>query len=79
MLKKQVKEKGRPPYVGLEVHFPLQSLKIHETELPLFIEVCVFRMRCIQNKIFPAMHELKWAEMNWNESKWAQKSLSESK
>ena len=35
-----------------ETQLPSQNLKIYYTELPLFIEVCVFRMRFNLNKSF---------------------------
>ena len=58
---------------------PPQSLKMYLIELPLFIEVCVFRMLFNLNKILPVMHELKWAQISSNEPKWSQKSLNEFK
>ena len=77
MLKRPVKEKGSPtphPCVGVEAQVPPQSLKIYQTELPVFIKVCVFQMWFNLNKIFASD---AWAEMSLNELKWAQMSSKE--
>ena len=50
-----------------EPQLPPQILKIYETKHPLFIEVCVFRIRYNLNKIFASD---TWARMSLNELKW---------
>ena len=59
-----------PPAWGVEAQLPPQSLKIYQTELPLFIEVCVFRMRFDINETFcqwcMSLNELKWVQMSPN-------------
>ena len=70
-LKRPVKEKGSPPTrVGVEAQIPPPSLNIHETELPLFIVVWVFRM-------WFSFASDAWAEMSLNELKWTQMSSKE--
>ena len=73
--KNQSRKKGRPPAWRIEAQLPPQSLKIYQTELPLFIEVCIFQMRFNLNKIFASD---VWVEMSLNELKWAQMSSKES-
>ena len=59
MLKRSVKQKGRFSCVRMEAQLDLQGLKIYQTELPLFIEVCVLQMPFNLNETLPVMHELK--------------------
>ena len=61
MLQRPVKENGglHPCPHAVEGQLPTTNLKIYQTELPLFTDVCVFRMRYSLNNILPVMHELK--------------------
>ena len=61
MFKRSVKEKRKkgafppippPPRVELEAQLPPQSLKIYQTEFPLFIKACFSRMWFNLNKVF---------------------------
>ena len=53
----------------VEAQIPLQSLKIYQTELPLFIHVCIFRMRFSLNNLVFASDT--WAKTSSNELEWA--------
>ena len=40
------------PVWGMKAQLPLQNLKTYLTDLPLYIEVCIFRIRFNLNEIF---------------------------
>ena len=51
----------------METQLRLQNLKIYLMDLPLFIEVYIFRMKFNLNKTFASD---AWAEMSLNKLKW---------
>ena len=58
---------GGLPAWRMENQLRLQNLKIYLMDLPLFIEVYIFRMKFNLNKIFASD---VWAEMSLNKLKW---------
>ena len=70
MLKRPVKKNGspQPPAWVVEAQLPSQNLNIYQTNLPVFIERCIFPMWFNLNKIFASD---AWAEMSLKELEWA--------
>ena len=63
----QSRKMGGLPAWRMENQLRLQNLKIYLMDLPLFIEVYIFRMKFNLNKIFASD---AWAEMSLNKLKW---------
>ena len=63
----QSRKIGGLPAWGMEAQLPLQNLKDYLMDLPLFIEVYIFRMMFNLNKIFASD---AWVERSLNKLKW---------